>query len=504
MKTLVAVLAFLVLLAPRVWANCTITGTVFNPDGSPLANGTVQFNSVVQQTLQGGAVIPPTQVSTPTNASGVMAPISLVPGLQGQFVFCSPAAGGCGNPTPVLIPIATTADISSILIGIQLQTGANVNAASLNVTGNTTMGGSLVVGGPTTINNTLNVSGTTSVGGSLNVTGPSSLAATVTIPSTSTTPTIMLFPNGAGSISSSTFSSIQWAEGTHLSASDIWIADATSANFIDAYGGIIQLYFGEGLTVGSPWDPYGGGSGPLASSEINFVDPNYAGISNAGMGISVGNITLNNGGINVTGGTAGGGIVSNYATNGPAYIDTTNSSSGVSAAAVTRSSNGTHVADLGMVGLSGNLGGYFTYDRGYVSSNGAQGLLIEATGVGAGAKLYLGAPNANEVRLLANAHFGVANDGVAGPTVASCGGSDYQLYGPPSDMAGWVRTGTTPNTGCQVTFAAGFATQPVCVCSTQAQGIGCSLLPGSGGFSVAFTQTVTALWFSYICIETGA
>src|SRR5262245_41709748 len=131
MKKLLAALALLLWPTVLLAANCNITGKVYNPDGTPLANGQVNFYSIVQQTLQGGATVPPTQITTTTGTDGTIAPISIVQGLQGQFVFCSPSSGGCGNPTPVLIPIASSADIAQILIGIQLSSGGNVVANSL-------------------------------------------------------------------------------------------------------------------------------------------------------------------------------------------------------------------------------------------------------------------------------------------------------------------------------------------------------------------------------------
>ena len=171
MKRLLLTVAFLLLLAPKAWsAGCTITGKVFNPDGSPLVNGTINFNSLVQQTLQGGVVVPITQLTGKTDATGTMSAMSIVQGLQGQFTFCSPQQGGCGNSTPVLIPIAATADISAILIGIQLSAGGNVVASSLNVSGDSTMGGKLAVTGQTTLG-ALTASGATILQSTLAVTG---------------------------------------------------------------------------------------------------------------------------------------------------------------------------------------------------------------------------------------------------------------------------------------------------------------------------------------------
>jgi len=184
MRKLFALLAFLLWPTLSWGAGCTITGQVFNPDGTPLVNGTVQFNSIVQQTLQGNVTIPPTQISTTTDSTGTMKPISIVQGLQGQFVFCSPAQGGCGNPTPVLIPVASTANISAILIGIQLSSGGNVVASSLNVTGNSTMGGTLTVTGQTSLG-ALTASGATILQSTLAVTGAAGFS-TITASGTST------------------------------------------------------------------------------------------------------------------------------------------------------------------------------------------------------------------------------------------------------------------------------------------------------------------------------
>jgi hypothetical protein len=491
MRKLLATVAFLLLLAPRVWANCTITGTVFNPDGSPLVNGTVQFNSVVQQTLQGGAVIPPTQVSTPTNASGVMAPISLVPGLQGQFVFCSPAAGGCGNPTPVLIPIATTADISAVLIGIQLQTGANVNASNLNVSGNTTMGGTLVVGGATTLTSTLNVSGNTSVGGSLTVTGATQLGAPITLTAPITVAgngNVMMFsggmllsiPNdGPGNPSNMVLTS-----GTHpqSSGSNLWIADSPYAEFITLYDGNIGEFFGSGLTVGQPWYPNNDGS-PGRSQ--------YLSVTSAAMTLETGNLLVDNGQISTT-----------QNQNSVTFVSTNNNAAGVGTAAVLRANNGTHVADLGMSGTSANLGGNFINDRGYVASNGAGGLLIEATGAGAGAALFLAAPNANLVSIINGAHLSTTATGFAHPTASGCGAGGSGVAPYSTDNNGYVNTGATQT--CTVTFAAGFTGgTPACVCSTQAN-TSCSILANANGFGLAFgTPLPVNSWVSYICMGEG-
>ena len=209
MRKLIALLAFLLWPALGWAANCTITGQVFNPDGTALVNGTVQFNSMVQQTLQGNVTIPPTQISTTTDTTGTMKPIAIVQGLQGQFVFCSPAQGGCGNPTPVLIPVASTANISAILIGIQLSSGGNVVASSLNVTGNSTMAGTLTVTGTTGLG-ALNVSGAAILSSTLNVSGAagfSTISATGTATLAGVTATT-LSVTGATTLASTTASSL--------------------------------------------------------------------------------------------------------------------------------------------------------------------------------------------------------------------------------------------------------------------------------------------------------
>jgi len=229
------------------WAtNCTITGQVFAPDGTPVKNGTVQFNSMVQQTLQGGVTVPPTQLSVATDSAGNMAPMSIMPGLQGQFVFCSPAQGGCGNATPVLIPVASTANIASILIGIQLSTGGNVIASSLNVSGNSTMGGTLNVTGATTLTS-LTATGTTGTG-PLTVTGNASISGTLsagaTTLSTLTTSGI-LTANGGLSITGHLLSaggappSVSCTAGTTGACPTISGTDNNGAiTFADSGGGI--------------------------------------------------------------------------------------------------------------------------------------------------------------------------------------------------------------------------------------------------------------------------
>jgi hypothetical protein len=440
-----------------------------------------------------------------------MRPISLVPGLQGQFVFCSPAAGGCGNPTPVLIPISSTADISAILVGVQLSTGANVNAANLNVTGNTTMGGTLVVGGATTINNTLtatgntnlggllNVTGNTSVGGTLTATGNTNLGGTLTVtgatqlgaPITLTAPitvagngTVVNFNGGSIFTVAPDPSNMQIASGTHVDGNGNYIADSTQAEFIDLYSNSIGMFFGTGLTIGQQWYPNGGGTPGRTQ---------YFQVTNGGAALESGSLQVSAGEITATNNL-----------NGANFVQAINPNAGGNAAAVLRASNGAstpHVTDVAIVGTSANLGGFFTQDRGYVASNAANGLLIESTGAGAGAQLYLAAPNGNKVVVLSGNHFGMANSG-AYPSVSSCG-SGAGVMAASTDNAGYVQTGSATSS-CVITFTAGFVGggTPVCVCTTQAN-TSCAGAASTSGFSMAFGTPIAGTWVAWICLGIG-
>ena len=460
MRKFLATLAFLLWPALGWAANCTITGKVYNPDGTPVANGQVHFNSMVQQTLQGGATVPPTQVSTGTGADGTIAPIGIVQGLQGQFVFCSPAQGGCGNPTPVLIPIASTADISSILIGIQLSSGGNVVASSLNVTGNSTMGGTLGVTGATTLSSTLTVTGATATG-ALTVTGNASVSGTLsagatTMPSltlTNNTSSLVTFPSG----SITSVGGVQYVTGAHYNGTN-WIADNATPLYFGQIPGSTMQYWGvdTGLTVGATFTPT-----PRLSLTNTYLNAEF-----------------------------------DY--NGGSILQVANYSAGTGALAYTRASNGTNVVDVGIWGTGYTASGFASPGRAYLAANGANGLLIEATGSGSNADVFLLA-NGNQVLLLGNNHFGTQRSGTAAPTAGTCGTGTGTVFTNSSDNAGYVQFNGTGAT-CSVNFALAWAQAPVCTCSPQSTPAGCAISSSASGIGMSFTTNIpSGQYVQWIC-----
>ena len=508
---------------PPNGATCTITGRVLNPDGTPLANGTVQFNSLVQQTLQGGAVIPPKFQSTNTDPNGNLTPaLAIVQGLQGQFTFCNPMAGGCGNPTPVLIPIAATADISSILIGIQLSSGGNVVASALDVTGNATIGGTLQVAGPTTLsslavsgpatlNSTAIFSGTTNFngqtcfadGGCWNNTGQYN----VTHVGIGQWPSVSYgvlqagetaIDSGVGAPDSlGTNINMNYASGVHYDPSGYWVADASYPMMYNqvsnATNGAEHGWFVVGpATLGQPMNPL--------PNRVQYMAlrPNVPGVT-PGLFIESGGIDILNGGFTANGGSLGTGIYMSHYQNGATEIQSYNwDGLDPDAGAIVRANNGNSVIDLGMVGPAANFGGFFSANRGYVASNAPSGLLLEATGAGAGAELYLSAPNANKVRVIGNGHFMSGTDGYNPPQVGACGGGGGSYFATNTDMSGWIFTGTTPTTSCLMTFGAGWPNTPQCFCNVEAL-TWCQVTPSTSGISMNFGTALASTWVDYWC-----
>lgn len=526
MKTLWTLLAFL-LFAPCAWAaNCTITGTVFNPDGTPLKSGQVQFNSVVQQTLQGGAVIPPTFISANTDANGNISAMSIVQGLQGQFTFCSPSAGGCGNPTPVLIPVAPTADISAILIGIQLSSGGQVVASSLNVTGNTTMGGTLEVTGATTLGvltagsttvSTLNVTGTTTFGAQVVVNAASGICfpdqgcwnntgiVTLTHLGVGGYPALnpLIAQLGETAVASyvgtadalGTNINMDYFSGAHMNASAQWVADVT-------YPILFSQVSSAGNGAETGWSSYGPqtvGQPVSFSNRVQYMAlrTNTPG-AQAGLFIESGGIDIINGGFTANGGSLGTGITMSHYQNAATEIQSYNwDGNDPNSGAVVRANNGAYVTDVGIVGPNANFGGFFIGNRSYIAGNGGQGFLVEATGAGAGGHLYLSAPNANIVDVIGNQHFGVQNSNVSVPHVTGTCGGGGQVNPPSTDTAGAVNVGPSADTSCVVQIAASWNTAN-CVCSTRTN-TWCSINPSSSGFTLQFGAAITG-WVTWICI----
>lgn len=104
-------LALLLCCLPlHAWAvvTATITGTVVDGAGQPVANTVIVFNSQVTQSPQ-GAAIAPVLLSTTTDASGVIAPLALAQGLIVQVTI------GSAAPTTSIVPYAASVDFGTFL-----------------------------------------------------------------------------------------------------------------------------------------------------------------------------------------------------------------------------------------------------------------------------------------------------------------------------------------------------------------------------------------------------
>lgn len=103
---------------------CSVTGSVVNADGSPFVNGVITFNSKNIQVIN-GVPVNPTNVTTNTDASGVIRAISLPQGLVVQVTVCPPAQGqgqpaNCSAPFSAFIPFSTSASFGNLSQGTSL------------------------------------------------------------------------------------------------------------------------------------------------------------------------------------------------------------------------------------------------------------------------------------------------------------------------------------------------------------------------------------------------
>lgn len=88
-------------------ALCTISGTILDLTGDPVANQVITFDSQRTQVV-GADIIPPTIVSTTTDANGVMTPISLTQGVYIQVNI------GELVPFTTFVPFSTTTTFAVI------------------------------------------------------------------------------------------------------------------------------------------------------------------------------------------------------------------------------------------------------------------------------------------------------------------------------------------------------------------------------------------------------
>lgn len=130
-------LVFLVLLlcwaSAAIAAQCSLTGQVFNIDGTPCANCTITMNPVTQQPLvTGGTSYTLQPISTTTDANGNLAAVSLP---QGLIVLITVSENGAtfGGYTAI-VPFMSAATFTQLNQGISTQP-LNVLASSQPPTG---------------------------------------------------------------------------------------------------------------------------------------------------------------------------------------------------------------------------------------------------------------------------------------------------------------------------------------------------------------------------------
>jgi hypothetical protein len=316
------------------------------------------------------------------------------------------------------------------------------------------------------MNNTLTVSGATATG-PLTVTGNGSVSGTLSagastfpqITLTNAQPTIE-FTAAGGHIQAAS-GAMQWSVGSHYNGS-AWIADQTSAAVITLGTGGQTFYLDSGLTVGSSYGPT-----PTLSAGTSLL---FDRDQNA--------YTL-------------------------VQVENNNAGSGANAAlrAWSGTTGGNHIVDVAMPSSAFSTGAccLFTADRAYLSSNAGNGLLIESSGAGATANLYLTAPNGNQVVIAYGSHLDFAMYGSTyKPTVTACGtGATMAPYS--TDNAGYVQTGASGN--CTVVFGAGWTVgTPACHCTAQAA-TWCSGVANGSSFAMTFGTALGAgTWVAYTCM----
>lgn len=118
----------LVLLAQIALAvpTCTITGQVSDGGGNPVVNGTITFNTLFTQVVSGNT-INQTLVSTTTDDSGDLVPISLAQGVYVQVTING------GAPVTAIVPFASSVTFAQLLSNVV----TNPTLATLTITGQT-------------------------------------------------------------------------------------------------------------------------------------------------------------------------------------------------------------------------------------------------------------------------------------------------------------------------------------------------------------------------------
>lgn len=163
MKKLTGILTALVILCSAVnaWAvpaTTVVTGIVYGGGGLPAPNTVVIFNT--PQQIAGGEVITRSIVSTRTNASGVISPITLVQATVVQITV------GSGFPVTGIVPLAATAPFSAVLAG-SVFSGGTFQVNGINTTSQAAInwqnGTNITVSNPSAGNVKFDLSGTIAV-----------------------------------------------------------------------------------------------------------------------------------------------------------------------------------------------------------------------------------------------------------------------------------------------------------------------------------------------------
>jgi hypothetical protein len=121
-------------LALRAFAapsSCTISGAVYAPDGSTINNGTVTFAPAGQvPQIIGGQAIYPKYVSTTTDSSGNLVPISLLQGAAMNVTICQAGGSACSALVYVSVPAESSVSFALLLANTQISGGSGVTAVT--------------------------------------------------------------------------------------------------------------------------------------------------------------------------------------------------------------------------------------------------------------------------------------------------------------------------------------------------------------------------------------
>jgi hypothetical protein len=124
-------------------ASCTVSGVVYAPDGTTIDNGTVTFAPAGQvPQIIGGQAIYPKYVSTTTDASGNLTPISLLQGAAMNVTICQAGGSACSALVYVSVPAESSVSFALLLANTQISySTVTLNELAQPATGNYNMGG---------------------------------------------------------------------------------------------------------------------------------------------------------------------------------------------------------------------------------------------------------------------------------------------------------------------------------------------------------------------------